>query len=219
MGRQEDRSPVVTEATDDVPGLPARLDVEPGRRLVEQDELGRADERERKRQAPALPAGEAADLPLAQIRHAHEVERRLDIQWRVVVRADEIAHLADAERLWKPHLLRRRADERPRPRAPGVAAEQDGLPRIGPLEAEERADGGRLARPVRAQQRHDLPLVDPKADVGERDDGPEGLADVAQLGRDRHAGAPEGRRSRVAAIERLYAAWAATAAARLPDAA
>ena len=59
--RQEDRLAERAQAADRLPGAAARRGVEAGRRLVEEDELGVADEREREVEPPQLAARERAD--------------------------------------------------------------------------------------------------------------------------------------------------------------
>ena len=53
--------PPAPEALDQLPELPARLRVEPGRRLVEEEQLGVADQRAGEREPLLLPARELAD--------------------------------------------------------------------------------------------------------------------------------------------------------------
>ena len=55
VGREEDRLAEVPQAGDDLPGGAARGGVEAGRRLVEEDQLGVADQRQSRR--PAAGAG------------------------------------------------------------------------------------------------------------------------------------------------------------------
>ena len=56
MGDQEDGDAALADALDQVPGVAASLRVEPGRELVEDGDLGVADERERDREPLLLAA-------------------------------------------------------------------------------------------------------------------------------------------------------------------
>ena len=58
---QDDRGAAVADLLDEVPGDPPRGGVEPRGHLVEEDDLGRADERQSDEQPLALPAGEARE--------------------------------------------------------------------------------------------------------------------------------------------------------------
>jgi signal transduction histidine kinase len=58
MGGEKDRLAELAEPGDDLPGGPAGGRVEPGGRLVEEDELGVTDQREREIEPPPLAAGE-----------------------------------------------------------------------------------------------------------------------------------------------------------------
>ena len=59
--RQQDRSARGAEVANEVPQLPARLRIEPGGRLVEEQEIGIPDQRARDRESLALPAGQIHD--------------------------------------------------------------------------------------------------------------------------------------------------------------
>jgi hypothetical protein len=56
VGREQDRAAVLAEAAQQVPQLPPRLRVEPGRRLVEEQEVGFAGQRAGEREALLLSA-------------------------------------------------------------------------------------------------------------------------------------------------------------------
>ena len=60
----------------------------------------------------------------------------------------------------------------------GVVAEDPGAAAVGPVEAEQAADGGGLAGPVRAEEAEDLPLVKGQAHVGDPPAPTEGLGEV-----------------------------------------
>ena len=56
VGGQQDRPPGFLELLDEIPQLAARLRIETGRRLVEEEQIGLADERARQRQPLFLAA-------------------------------------------------------------------------------------------------------------------------------------------------------------------
>ena len=58
VGGEEDRLAELAQPGDDLPGGPAGGGVETGGRLVEEDELGVADQREREVEPPPLAAGQ-----------------------------------------------------------------------------------------------------------------------------------------------------------------
>ena len=72
--RQQDRLAERAQAADRLPGLPARGRIEAGRRLVEEDELGIADEREREVEPAQLAAGERPDARVALLLEPDELE-------------------------------------------------------------------------------------------------------------------------------------------------
>ena len=61
VGCEEDRLAQSAEVSHRLPRPPAGLGVEARGRLVEEDQLGVADQREREVEPPQLPAGELAD--------------------------------------------------------------------------------------------------------------------------------------------------------------
>ena len=65
VGRENDRSAERFEFGDQIPELPSRLWVEAGRRLVEKDQIGIADDRAGERESLLLSAGQFADAPCA----------------------------------------------------------------------------------------------------------------------------------------------------------
>jgi len=61
VGGEQDRDPAAGQGADHVPERAPGLRVEPGRRLVEEQQLGAADEAERDVKPPLLAAGQRAD--------------------------------------------------------------------------------------------------------------------------------------------------------------
>ena len=65
MRREQDRPAGLLELLDEIPQLPPRLRIEPGRRLVEKQQIGIADERAGERQPLLLPARQRRRLATA----------------------------------------------------------------------------------------------------------------------------------------------------------
>ncbi len=74
---------------DEVPELAARLGVEAGRRLVQEEQLGAADDAERDVEATALPAGEVAAAGAALLGEPDRLDDLVDVA-RVRVVAGEV---------------------------------------------------------------------------------------------------------------------------------
>ncbi len=70
MGREDDVRPPFAQVADHVPELAARLRVEARRRLVEEQELGVADQRRRDGQPLLLAAGKLLDKAFALLSSA-----------------------------------------------------------------------------------------------------------------------------------------------------
>ena len=89
VAREQDRRPAGSRLRDDLADDDARLGVEAGRRLVEQQDLGPADERHCKRQPLPLAAGQAA---VRGARHGREPEQREQLVGipRILVIAGEL---------------------------------------------------------------------------------------------------------------------------------
>jgi hypothetical protein len=68
VGGEHDGDAVGAQRLDQLPGAPARLRVEPGRRLVEEDQLGAPDDGHRQRQPLLLAAGQPPDRACARRR-------------------------------------------------------------------------------------------------------------------------------------------------------
>ena len=72
MGRQQDREPVGAEFLQPLPDLVARLGVEAGRRLVEDEELRLVDQGPGHDEAPDHPAGELERPGVFPVVEGHE---------------------------------------------------------------------------------------------------------------------------------------------------
>ncbi len=79
VGGQQDRLAERAQRAHRLPGGAARLRVEAGGGLVEEDQLGVADERQREVQPPQLPAGELAAAHVGLLLQAGQREHLLDV--------------------------------------------------------------------------------------------------------------------------------------------
>src|SRR6185369_534889 len=160
VGRDEEGEPLGGERVDLLPELAARLGVDAGRRLVEQQQLGLVDQAGGEREALLPAAGELAGELLLPSRESEPLEARFDarapVRDRVHAR-DEVEVLAEAQVLPEAEALRHVPD------APldalavlqDVEAEAGAAPAVGVQEAAEHADEGRLAAAVGAEEAAD----------------------------------------------------------------
>ena len=124
----------------------ARL-VEPLRRLVEDEEPRPPQQRLRQQRPLELAARERRELPPAEVRDPHPLQR-LRPQTRVALGEPEEAVDGHRQRRIHGELLRHVADPEPR----GA----DHPPRVRPLGADQQAQERALPRAVRPDHRHDL---------------------------------------------------------------
>ena len=206
---QEDRGTPVPQAADVVPQAGPVLRVEPGARLIQEQDLGLVHDAERHVEAPSLAAGVGPDPavgepgqvepfqhlrdPPGDVRAAPAVQPALQGQvlpsGGQLVGPAQLAHVADAG----PDLPGLTADVQPGHRG---AAAVDGQQRG------QHPQRGGLARPVRPQEPDDLAPGDLQADAAHRLDRlvPAPREALAQLPGvdDRSHGAPSGRLRRPA---------------------
>lgn len=85
MRGEQDRGAGVPQVAHRLPGLPARARVEPGRRLVEEEQFGVTDQAQRQVQAALLAAGQGPDLLPVLPGQADQVDHLAGVAWRGVV--------------------------------------------------------------------------------------------------------------------------------------
>ena len=192
VGGQHDRDAVAAQRLNELPGRPPGLRVEPGGRLVEEDQLGAADDRHRERQALLLPSREPTErgpLDFEQAQPGQEVNR---IQWVAVIGGDQAQQLAGAQPRGAAGRLRHHAHAGPQGPVSGIAPEYPDGAAVGGAEALAHLDRRGLAGTVRAEQGEDRAPPDregqavdggPRAvSLDEADDLERGVGHAASLG-------------------------------------
>ena len=155
------RSPSIT-----LPGRAARRRVEAGRRLVEEDELRVADQRERDVEPAPLAARELRRERVRLLVEPDERDRLVDVARFAVVAGVELEALAHGQPRLGARLLQDGADAV----APGgvavrrVDAEHADLAVGARAEALEDLDRRRLAGAVRPEEGEDLAALDLEVD-------------------------------------------------------
>jgi hypothetical protein len=143
----------------------ARRRVEPGGRLVEEDELGIADEPQREVEATTLPAGQRLDARVRLVREPDQLDElvhRPPARVHPPVQRDE---LADGELVVHPGLLQDDADplaELPAA-VPRVQAQDLDMAAGAVAMALQDLDGRGLARAVRSEDAEHLTFGDGEA--------------------------------------------------------
>ena len=89
VGRQPHRVSVALHPQDFAVELAARLRVEAGRRLVEEDQLGLVDEGERQREALALAAGQRIERGVRLVHEPESLEQRRRVGLAAIERAEQ----------------------------------------------------------------------------------------------------------------------------------
>jgi hypothetical protein len=166
VGGEQHRRAEGAQLPDERPELPPRLGVEPGGRLVEEQQLRAADDAQSDLQPSALPTRQPASAGAGVVGEADEFEHLVDVAWFRVVRrlraqqlpAGQLA-LAQAglEHDAQLHLPAPPAGRR-------VHAEHPDLSAVAVPETLQHLDGGRLAGTVGTQQREGLPPPDVQVD-------------------------------------------------------
>ena len=191
MGGEEHGAPEGADAADDLPGVAARARVEAGGRLVEEDQLGIADQRQGEVEAALLAAGEGLDPRPRLLGEPDEVEHLVDPPGPRVVARVEVEQLHHREGGGHGALLEHDPDpgaERPRPRR-GVDAEHRDAAGVTVAVALEDLDDGGLAGAVGAEQPEDLALPHREAQTADRLEAPVRLPEPLDGDR-RHPGPP-----------------------------
>jgi hypothetical protein len=178
---EEDRRALGLELADQVPEAVPGLGVEARGRLVEEEELGAADDPEGHVHPPALAARERAEERARLLGEADGLDRGVDVA-RPRVHGGEVRDLlAHGHRAALGARLEHHADAG----APGAAAgggihaeHGRGSARAQPVPLED-LDGGRLARAVRPEEGERLAAMDVEGDAPQGGGRAVGLLEVA----------------------------------------
>src|SRR5690606_22390023 len=137
-----------------VPERAARLGIEPGSGLVQEEDVGRARERARHAEPLTLPAGEVPHVGAALLAELHQLEELLHRRAALVEGGEEAERLDHALLLGEPGLLE--LDAQPGAEAGGVRAPAHAqhldLARVRSGEALENLHRGGLTGAVGAEQ-------------------------------------------------------------------
>src|SRR5207248_8688363 len=156
--RQLDRFAEGAEVPDRLPGIASRAGVEPRRRLVEEDQLRVADQRQAEVESPLLPARERAHSRVSLLLEPDDLDHLGRHARGGVVPREDAEALAHGQVGVEGGRLQDDADAL----SPGsvrvlrIGAEYLDLAAVAPPVALEDLDGGRLAGTVGAEQAEDL---------------------------------------------------------------
>ena len=185
---QQNRLAEPAQRADELPRVSSRGGIEPGCRLVEEDELGIADERDSEVEPALLAAGERLHPCVALVVEADEVDRLVHVARMLVVPGEDRVHLADGQA--RPELRRLEDDADPLLEAAlsgaGIEAEHLDLAAVTLSVALEDLDGRRLAGAVRPEEAEDLTRRNLEVDPAHRLERAVGLAQAPDGDR-RHA--------------------------------
>ena len=162
VGAEQDRGAARGQLPDQVPELPPRRGVEPRGRLVQDQQLGAADQAEREVHPAALTAGQPAQ-PGARLRgQAHRPDQLARFPGSRVVAGQVPDHLAHGQLAEVAGVLGHDADPGPPAAARGrrVSAQHGHLARVPPPAGGQDLHGSGLARPVGPEQGDDLSGAD-----------------------------------------------------------
>ena len=161
--------------------LAARLRVEPGRRLVQEHELGIVDEGEGERQALPLSARERLERRVGLLEEREALQEGRRLRFPLIERAKEGQRLARRDLVLESSRLQRRADlffHLARP-LPGIEAADLDRASIWLTQPDDAFDSRRLARPVGSDEPEDLAIADLEAHAARRFDAAVALFEIA----------------------------------------
>src|SRR5579884_2082231 len=169
VARENDRDPLAGEPLDERAHVAHPRRVEAGRRLVQQEQPRRAQERGGDAEALPHPVRVAADAIVGAVGEVDELEHLVDARaGAVAVEVGEQAQVAPARQVGvEPRPLDEPGDavERPRALDERVASVQLDAARRRPDQAEHHPQRRRLAGAVRAEEAVDVAGVDGQVDL------------------------------------------------------
>ena len=158
MCREQYRHTAGAERSHKIPCRRTRVRVHAGGRLIEKHDAGTSRERGRQRQALRLTAREAPYRGARRLSKSDEVEQRVGILGRLVVRGEQPQQLEGPQARIQPTRLQHDPDLGTQTSAVpyGIEAKDPHCPRIGPPVPFEDLDGRGFPGAVRAEQTEDL---------------------------------------------------------------
>ena len=186
---QHDGRAVAGQPGDQPPEVAPRLGVEPGGRLVEEEQLGPADDAERDVEAAPLPARELRGAAVALLRQPDGLEDLVDVAGVPIDLRGAGDHLAHRQQVESLRALEHDAQPLPpvEPSGLGVLPQDAHLAAVAAAEPLEDLHGRGLPGAVGAEQREDLSVVDLEVDAGDGGDAPIALVQALDLDRCAHA--------------------------------
>ena len=152
MRGQQHRAALRTQFADRLPQRLPRIDVQAGGGFVEEQQLGPSAEGQRELHAPLLSAGQLAVAAVHQPVQPGQRHAVGDAARARVVAAGQVDQLAHLQRVRHGRRLQHHPDAAARGQVLRRQAEQVRLPRLRTLQAQQQADRGGLAGPVRTEQ-------------------------------------------------------------------
>jgi len=169
VGHQHDGGAAISDPANQVPRGAARGRVETGGQLVEEDDLGPAEQRERDEEALLLAAGEGGVGAAPQVAKPPLGQHGVHIGRSLVQPREQPDGFAHPQALGQGGGLQLRAG--PPAQFLGVAAgiqpEHSEPAAVAAAQALQDLHGGGLARSVRSQDAEDLPAPDVEGDLGD----------------------------------------------------
>src|SRR6266511_1919516 len=186
--REENGRAALSDVTDEIPEVPARLRVKAGRRLVEEEHLRLVHHRDRDRETLPLPTRELLRLLPCPILEPDRAQERHRIDPAAVEQREQVDDLPREEVLGERALLELHAD--PLLHAGGLLPDIDTGDERGAAvrlaQPFEDLDRRGLPRPVRTEEREDLALLHVEAHAVDRLDPTVALAQLANGDDRRH---------------------------------
>src|SRR5688572_27449392 len=180
MRGQKDRLAARADAAHQVPARPPRLWIEPGRQLVEKDDVRIVDEGKDDEEALSLATGERHEARVALVSEAQLVEKPISVRaLPAVQRRPEVDRFPDLDSLLQLRLLKLHADTLLQgvSVAARIQAEHRHRAAIRRPHAFHALHRRRLAGAVGSEKAEDLAIADVERHVVNRDGASVGLAE------------------------------------------
>jgi len=168
VGGEQDAAAAIHEAPDVLPERAARLDVEAGGRLVQEEQLRIAAQGQCEQNPLALATRQLAEQPVLEPAQSGRGYGFRQGQGRRVVTREQLDVLAHPQHFRRTRPLQHGPAAEPNLAPPRTLAEQGNLSGAGGGQAEQQADQRGLPGSVRAEQGHQLATADRQIDSAER---------------------------------------------------